>query len=63
MPTMRMQTDIVLSWGLRVRVTRARAFARLLLATGSVEKVLALGPAEAVALGGGPRGAAGRRGG
>ena len=54
MPTMRMPTDIVLSWGLRVRGTRARALARLLLATGSVEKVLALSPAEAVALGGEP---------
>jgi DNA processing protein len=54
MPTMRMPTDIVLSWGLRVRGTRARALARLLLATGSVEKVLALAPAEAVALGGEP---------
>ena len=54
MPTMRMPTDIVLSWGLRVRGTRARALARLLLATGSVEKLLALSPAEAVALGGEP---------
>lgn len=54
MPTMRMQADIVLSWGLRVRGTRARALARLLLATGSVEKALGLSPAEAVALGGEP---------
>ncbi len=54
MPTMRMQADIVLSWGLRVRGTRARTLARLLLATGSVEKTLGLSPAEAVALGGEP---------
>ncbi|HMM33844.1 MAG TPA: hypothetical protein PKA62_03800, partial [Thermoanaerobaculia bacterium] len=49
-----MPTDIVLSWGLRVRGTRARALARLLLAAGTVEKVLSLSPAEAVALGGEP---------
>ncbi len=47
-----MLSDIVLSWGLRVRGGRARVLSRLLRAAGSVEGALGCPPAEAAALAG-----------